>query len=99
MVSPDQMDAINTNFARKRDTVSRCLAVAVDAKELPRNSKGKITLEVVITHGRASSVKVINATLQSQSLNDCVLSRVREIDFPTFDKPYETSYTYEFEAI
>jgi hypothetical protein len=100
MVSPETMDEINRSLARKRTVVSRCLAIAVDAKELPRNSAGKITLEIVISPGgKAETVHVVRATLESKMLSDCVIRHVQDIQFPTLPKPYETSYTYGFEAM
>jgi hypothetical protein len=100
MVPPETMDEINRSLDRKRQIVSRCLAIAVDNQEVPRNSSGKITLEIVISpSGRAESVKVVRATLESKMLNDCVIHHVRGIQFPELPKPYETSYTYGFEAM
>lgn len=100
MVPPEKMDEINRSLDRKRTIVSRCLAIAVDAKELPRNSAGKITLEIVISpSGKADTVKVVRATLESKMLSDCVIHHVQEIQFPELPKPYETSYTYGFEAM
>jgi hypothetical protein len=99
MVSADKMEEITKDLDRKRQLISNCLAVAVDNKELPKNSHGKVTLELVIQGGKASTVKVVNATLESKSLADCVISHVKEIEFPSLSKPYETSYTYAFEAM
>ena len=100
MVSPETMDEINRSLARKRTVVSRCLALAVDAKELPRNSAGKITLEIIISPGgKAETVKVVRATLESKMLSDCVIRHVQDIQFPELPKLYETSYTYGFEAM
>ena len=79
--------------------VIRDLSAAIDAKELPKNSRGKITLSVTVsTAGQASDVKVISATLESKQLTDCVIGKVKEITFPEVPKPYPTSYTYAFEA-
>ncbi len=98
-VAPEAMDEINRNLERKRPIVSHCLAIAVDNKELPKSSRGKVTLELVIAVGKAQSVKVVRATLDSKSLNDCIIKHVQDIAFPTLPKPYETSYTYGFEAM
>jgi hypothetical protein len=99
MVSADTMDEITRLFVRKGNAVSRCLSFAVDNKELPKNSHGKVTLGVTISRtGKADEVKVIKATLESKSLNECVVNRVKEIQFPQVPKPYETTYTYAFEA-
>ena len=99
MVPPEKMDEITQLLDRKRSIVSRCLAIAVDNKELPKRSRGKVTLDIVIApSGKAETVKVINATLESKSLTDCVIGHVRDIQFPELPKSYPTSYTYAFEA-
>jgi hypothetical protein len=100
MVPPEKLDEIHRGLDRKRAIVSRCLAIAIDNKELPKNSRGKVTLEIVISPaGRAESVKVVRTTLESKMLADCVIGHVQEIVFPQLPKPYETSYTYGFEAM
>lgn len=99
-VSPETMDEINRSLDRKRPIVSRCLAIAVDNKELPKNSSGKITLEIVISPaGKAEDVKIVRSTLESKTLTSCVIHHVEEIQFPQLPKRYETSYTYGFEAM
>lgn len=100
MVPPEKMDEINRTLQRKQPTMSRCLAGAVDSGELPRNSRGKVTLEIVISPaGRADTVKVIRATLESKALDDCIIGHVKEIQFPELPRSYETSFTYGFEAM
>jgi hypothetical protein len=99
MVPPEKMDEINRNLARKRQVMSRCLSLAIDNKELPRNSKGKVTVELVIApNGKADEVKIVRASVESPMLNDCVIARIKEIQFPELPRPYVTSYTYGFEA-
>jgi hypothetical protein len=100
MVPPETADDIQRRFERKRGTISRCLSAAVDAKELPKNSRGKITLNVVIMPGgKAGDIKVVKATIESERLTSCVIGKVREIAFPDVPKAYPTSYTYAFEAM
>ena len=100
MVPPESMDEVKRSLDRKRQLMSHCLALAVDAKELPKNSSGKMTLEIVISpSGKADSVKVVRATLESKTLHDCVIHHVQDIQFPELPRPYETSYTYGFEAM
>jgi hypothetical protein len=100
MVAPDTADEIQRLFDRKRPAVSRCLSMAIDSKELPKNSRGKVTLAVTISRaGRAEEVKVIKASLESKALEDCVIGKVQEIQFPEVPSPYPTTYTYAFEAM
>ncbi len=100
MVTPDTMEEIQRMFQRKGNAVSRCLATVVDNKELPKNSRGKITLEVTIAPaGTVSNVKILKSALESKPLHDCVVERVKEIQFPRVPAPYPTTYTYAFEAM
>jgi len=100
MVSPEKMDEIRRLLDRKSKVISRCLATAVDNKELPKNSRGKITLDITISPaGKADAVKIIKASLDSQSLHDCIIGHVKDIQFPDLPKPYPTSHTYAFEAM
>jgi hypothetical protein len=100
MVPPEKIDEIKRSLERKRPVMSRCLAMAVDNKELPRNAAGKVTVEIVIApSGAAESVKIVRATLESKMLSDCVISRVKEIPFPQLPRSFETSFTYGFEAM
>lgn len=100
MVPPEKMEEITRMLERKQRIMSRCLADAVDSKELPKNSRGKITLEIVIApSGEPTTIKVINATIESEKLNACVIGHVKSIRFPELPKAYPTSYTYGFEAM
>ena len=99
MVSPEEVDEIQHDFARKEQIISRCLAMAMDAKDVKRGTHGKVSFEVVIdTNGSASSVKVIKSDIDAKSVIDCAIQHVNEIEFPHVAQRYETSYTYAMEA-
>jgi hypothetical protein len=99
MNSPEKMEEVNNALKRKQMIISRCLASAMENKEVPKNTRGKVTLEIVIAPGgKASSVKVVKSDIQAQTVLDCVVKHVSDVSFPEFDKPYETSYTYAMEA-
>src|SRR5205823_10538734 len=58
IIPPEKMDEVNNNLRRKAMIISRCLADAMESKDVPRGAHGKVTLELVIgTGGRAESVK------------------------------------------
>lgn len=99
-VPPDKIDEINRQLSRKRAVMSRCLAVAVDNKELPKNARGKVTVEIVISpSGTADTVKIVRASVESKMLDDCIIGHIKEIGFPQLPRSFETSYTYGFEAM
>ena len=100
MIPPEKMDEITRLLDRKRPTVSRCLTMVVDNQELPKGSRGKMTLAIKISPaGKASSVTVIKSSLESKKLEECVIGKVNEIEFPQIPSTYQTTYAYAFEAI
>jgi hypothetical protein len=100
VISNETMDEIQRALDRKRNVMSRCLTAAIDAGELPKNARGRITLSFVISPvGKAEDRKIVKASLDSAKLNDCVLERVSEIEFPTVPNQLPWSYTYGFEAM
>jgi hypothetical protein len=98
MIPPEKMDEIQRNLARKQMIVSHCLATAMENKEVPRGAHGKIALEIVISSGKASSVKVIRSDIDAQSVKECVVKHVQQTEFPNVGSHFETSYTYAMEA-
>ncbi|MDB4954082.1 MAG: hypothetical protein JWO36_1651 [Myxococcales bacterium] len=99
MIPPEKMDEVNQNLKRKNPVISRCLANAMENKDVPKGTRGKVTLEIMIApSGHASSVKVIKSDITADVVLNCVKKHVEEIAFPEFQKQYETSYTYSMEA-
>lgn len=98
-VDPVKMDEVNQLLDRKRQIMSRCLSMAVEAGDAPKNARGKITLAIKIgADGKATSVEVIKASIESKQVHGCVIRKVEEITFPQMGKPFETSYTYAMET-
>lgn len=100
VVSSETMDEIRRALDRKRNAVARCLSPAVDAGELPKNARGRMTLGFVISpSGKAGELKVVKSNLDSKLLTDCVFERISEIEFPTVAEALPWSYTYGFETM
>jgi hypothetical protein len=100
VVSNETMDDIRRALDRKRNVVARCLTPAIEAEELPKNSRGRMTLGFVISPaGKAGEIEVVKTSLESKLLAACVIERVGEIEFPAVPKPLPWSYTYGFEAM
>jgi len=99
IIPPEKMDEVQTDLGRRQMIVSRCLANAMEAGDVPRGTHGHITFEIRIgTGGSAESVKVAKTDVQAKSVLDCATKHVQDTGFPTLPKAYETSYTYAMEA-
>jgi hypothetical protein len=98
-IDPVKMDEVNHLLDRKRQIVSRCLSMAVEAGNAPKNARGKIVLSIKIgTDGRTTDVAVIKSSFESTEVQGCVKRKVEDITFPQMKRPYETSYTYAMET-
>jgi hypothetical protein len=100
MIPPEKMDEIQRLLDRKRLVAARCLTDAVNSGEIKnKNAKGFITVEFVIsTGGKAQDVKVARTNIETDSVQQCTLSKVHEIEFPTLPASVPYSYTFAFEA-
>jgi hypothetical protein len=79
--------------------ISRCLADAMEAGEVPRGTHGHIVFEIKIgTDGHATDAKVDKTDVQAKSVIDCAKKHVMDTGFPELPHPYETSFTFAMEA-
>jgi hypothetical protein len=99
MIPAEKMDEVSQALKRKQMIVSRCLATAMENKEVPRGTHGKVTFEIVVDpSGKVSSVKVNKSDIQAQSVIDCAKHHVEEVSVSALPHQYETSFTYAMEA-
>ena len=100
MVPPETMEEINRLLSRKQGIMSRCYADAVERGEAGKNSRGRVSLESVIsTAGKAETVKVVKSSFDATTVTACVVGHIKSIQFPALPRPFPTSYTYAFEAM
>jgi len=96
---PQKMDEVRQLLDRKQMVASRCLSMAIEAGNAPKNAHGKITYEIKIgPDGKTTSVEVVKTSIESKDVQGCVKRKIEEIEFPTMAKEYETSYTFAMES-
>ena len=99
MIPPEKMDEVNNELKRKEMIISRCLADAMEAGEVPRGTHGHIRFEIKIgTDGHATDVHVDKTDLQAKDVIECAKKHITDIAFPTLPHAYETSFLYAMEA-
>ncbi|HVV88263.1 MAG TPA: AgmX/PglI C-terminal domain-containing protein [Kofleriaceae bacterium] len=100
LVDVTRMDEIKQALDRKRVAAARCLADVVNAGKIDKNAKGHVALGFVIgTDGKATGVKVLEDSLSSPDLEQCVIAKVQAIDFGALPKSLDWSYTFAFESM
>ena len=99
MVPPEKMDEINVRLDRKRPTAARCLSDAVLSGEAPKSTRGKMTIEFVVSMaGKAEAIKVTSSTINNAAVESCVVAKIAEIAFPELPKPLDWSYTFAMDS-
>jgi len=79
--------------------IQRCY---VEALRKDRRLGGRIRVAFHVGNkGRASRIRVLNATIESKGLRRCLFSELRKISFrkPRSGKPLEVKYTFVFRAL
>jgi hypothetical protein len=100
MIGVERMDEIKQILDRKRVAAARCLADVVNDGKIDKNSSGHLALGFVISPaGKATSIKVLEDSLDSPDLEQCVIGKVQLIDFGPLPKPLDWSYTFAFESM
>jgi hypothetical protein len=99
MIPPEKLEGIQSALDRKRGVASHCLTDAIDAGEVPKNARGKVLVELVVQpNGQARDVAIIKTSLESKTLEACIVDLVSKISFPELPRDQEWSYTFAFEA-
>lgn len=94
---PAAYAAVSDFFAKKRPYVSQCYGNAITNRDLKEDAKGRIRLALkVLPSGQAQDVRVVETTLQSKPVEDCVVKLVQNWTLPAPDRPLDFLYTYEF---
>jgi hypothetical protein len=94
---PAAYAALSDFFAKKRPYVSQCYGNAITNRELKEDAKGRIRLALrVLPSGQAQDVRVVETTLSSKPVEDCVVKLVQSWTLPAPDRPLDFLYTYEF---
>ena len=100
VIGVQRMDEIKQILDRRRVSAARCLTDVIDDGKLPRNARGRMAVSFVIDEaGRATRVKVLEDSLQSPELEQCVIGKVEQIEFGPLPRKLDWSYTFAFEAM
>ncbi|MEZ4404545.1 MAG: AgmX/PglI C-terminal domain-containing protein [Kofleriaceae bacterium] len=100
LVPPERMDEITRLLERKRTSAARCLSDAVNAGKADKNARGHVSIGFTIgTGGHAQDAKVLETSIDNDTVEACIIGKIEEIDFGALPRPLEWSYAYAFESM
>jgi hypothetical protein len=79
---------------------ARCFADVLNDGKVDKNARGHLALAFVISEaGKATAMKVLEDSLESPDLEQCVIAKVQQIDFGELPRKLDWSYTFAFESM
>ena len=98
-ISGELLDELKRFFDRKRRVVTRCYSDALQAGQL-NVDQAHVTIGLrVLPGGRADKVHVVNSSVTSAALTDCVINYVKSWTYIEVPKALDYSYRFGFEKL
>jgi hypothetical protein len=96
-IPPDKQADIILVLQQRDASARKCYQDVLNEKH-SRDFKGKVTILLSLTTaGTAKSVKIMGGTLKNKEVEDCLVSTVKEFEFPKLDRGGDIQYDYTFE--
>jgi hypothetical protein len=96
-IPPDKQAEIQLLLQQRDPSTLRCYQEVLDEKH-DRAFKG--TVQVVVTiepSGKASDAKVTGGTLNNKEVNDCLVEKLKDFEYPQIPSQGSMQYVYKFE--
>jgi hypothetical protein len=96
-IPPDKQAEVILVLQQRDASARKCYQDVLNEKH-SRDFKGRVTLLLSLTTaGTAKSVKIMGGTLKNKEVEDCLVSTVKEFEFPKLDRGGDIQYDYTFE--
>jgi hypothetical protein len=93
----DKVEELNDYFTKKGIQVSRCYQEEVERRG-DRRFVGKVTVKLRIgKDGKASKVEVLESTLKSPPVEQCIIEQVMGWSMPEIPNAIMWTWTFEFQ--
>jgi len=98
-IPPEQMEEITQLLDRKRQDVAHCWT-----DEATRQHNRNLTIDLMLrltvgTGGRAQRVEIVKNSVNSKEFNECVITMVKNFDFPAIPSSVELTWPYSFKPL
>lgn len=96
-IPPDKQGDVYLVLQQRDASARRCYQDVLNEKKT-RDFKGTVKILLSLnTDGSARAVKVMGGTLNNKDVENCLISTVKEFEFPKLDRPGDIQYEYRFE--
>jgi hypothetical protein len=96
-IPPDKQADIYLVLNQRDASARKCYQDVLNEKKT-REFKGSVkVLLSLTTAGTAKAVKITGGTLNNKDVEACLVSTVKEFEFPKLDRPGDIQYEYTFE--
>jgi TonB family protein len=98
-IPPEQMEEITQLLDRKRQDIAHCWT-----DEATRQHNRNLTIDLMLrltigTGGRAQTVEIAKNSVNSKEFDNCVLTMVKNFDFPAIPSTVELTWPYSFKPL
>lgn len=95
-IPPDKEAEIQLVLQNREPTVRKCYQDVLTERN-DRSFKGSVKLLISIAaSGEPTDVRIVNSTLKSPEVENCLIDKVKAFEFPTLTQAGQVQYEYAF---
>ena len=96
-IAPDKQAEIQLLLQQRNPSTLKCYNDVL-AEKHDRAFKGHVAVMITLTpSGQASDVSIVNSNLNSKEVTDCLITKIKEFEFPQLEHGGSMQYVYHFE--
>ncbi len=96
-ISPDKQAEIQLLLQQRNPSTLKCYNDVL-AEKHDRAFKGHVAVLIALEpSGKASDVTIVNSNLNSKDVDDCLIAKIKEFEFPELEHAGSMQYVYHFE--
>ena len=96
-ISPDKQAEIQLLLQQRDPSTLKCYSDVLNEKH-DRSFKGTVAVLITLEpDGKASDVQIVNSTLNNKEVNDCLIEKLKEFEYPTLEHGGSMQYVYQFQ--
>jgi len=93
----EKVEELSDYFTKKGTYVARCYQKELERRG-DRSLVGKVTVKLRISaDGRASNVEILQTTLNTPAVEQCIVEDIRTWSMPELPNPVMWTWTFEFQ--